>query len=270
MRTAICRLRSFSAFTSYSTAILAPAAASRAAFLAASGVLLLYLGYGFRGVATAVNMERMHKLEAAGALAYVFFGMLGIFCGYNFCRNVLYNSGSIGDLWSAGTISLMNYAVGFKVLTGVGFLLLLIIALLSTGDEHEDDGTIPTTEHEEGGGRRMMLANYIGAVALFVIGFYAMMVKHNIIQIVIGMGLTDYGLNLMIVSIGFNEGGTAPIYTFGELTSGMYFVDPIPQALTLTSIVIGACVTAMAMALCIRLYKEYGTLDARDIRRLHG
>ena len=115
-----------------------------------------------------------------------------------------------------------------------------------------------------------MLANYIGAVALFVIGFYAMMVKHNIIQIVIGMGLTDYGLNLMIVSIGFNEGGTAPIYTFGELTSGMYFVDPIPQALTLTSIVIGACVTAMAMALCIRLYKEYGTLDARDIRRLPG
>ena len=114
-------------------------------------MLLLYLGYGFRGVATAVNMERMHKLEAAGALAYVFFGMLGIFCGYNFCRNVLYNSGSIGDLWSAGTISLMNYAVGFKVLTGVGFLLLLIIALLSTGDEHEDDGTIPTTEHEEGG-----------------------------------------------------------------------------------------------------------------------
>ena len=50
----------------------------------------------------------------------------------------------------------------------------------------------------------------------------------------------------------------------------MYFVDPIPQALTLTSIVIGACVTAMALALCVRLYKEYGTLDAHEIRRLHG
>ena len=66
------------------------------------------------------------------------------------------------------------------------------------------------------------------------------------------------------------EGGTAPIFTFGELKSGMYFVDPIPQALTLTSIVIGACVTAMALALCVRIYKEYGTLDAREIRRLHG
>ena len=86
-----------------------------------------------------------------GALAYVFFAMLGIFCGYNFCRNVLYNSGDIGDLWSSGTIALMNYSVGFKVLTGVGFLLLLIIALLSTDEGHEDDNTIPTTEHEEGG-----------------------------------------------------------------------------------------------------------------------
>lgn len=112
----------------------------------------------------------------------------------------------------------------------------------------------------------MMLANYIGAVALVVIGFYAMAMKRDIIKIVVGMGLVDYGLNLMIVSIGFNEGGTAPIYTFGELTSGMYFVDPIPQALTLTSIVIGACVTAMALALCVRIYKEYGTLDAREIR----
>ena len=58
------------------------------------------------------------------------FAMLGIFAGYNFCRNILWNSGSIGDLWSSGTIALMNYAVGFKVLTGVGFLLLLVIYLL--------------------------------------------------------------------------------------------------------------------------------------------
>ena len=48
----------------------------------------------------------------------------------------------------------------------------------------------------------MMLANYIGAVALVVIGFYAMAMKRDIIKIVVGMGLVDYGLNLMIVSIG--------------------------------------------------------------------
>ena len=119
--------------------------------LAASGVLLLYLGYGFRGIASAINMERMHRLEAVGAIAYVLFAMLGIFAGYNFCRNILWSSGNIGDLWSSGTIALMNYAVGFKVLTGVGFLLLLVIYLLGMDEGHEFDGTIPTTEHEEGG-----------------------------------------------------------------------------------------------------------------------
>lgn len=96
-------------------------------------------------------MERMHRLEAVGAIAYVLFAMLGIFAGYNFCRNILWSSGNIGDLWSSGTIALMNYAVGFKVLTGVGFLLLLVIYLLGMDEGHEFDGTIPTTEHEEGG-----------------------------------------------------------------------------------------------------------------------
>ena len=128
---------------------ISPGGGFQGGVLAASGVLLLYLGYGFRGIATALNMERMHKLEAIGAIAYVLFAMLGIFAGYNFCRNILFDSGNIGDLWSSGTIALMNYSVGFKVLTGVGFLLLLVIALLATESGHEHDGTISTTEHEE-------------------------------------------------------------------------------------------------------------------------
>ena len=49
-----------------------------------------------------------------------------------------------------------------------------------------------------------------------------------------------------------------------------HFVDPIPQALTLTSIVIGACVTAMSLALVIKLEEQYGTIDTREIRRLRG
>ena len=70
---------------------ISPGGGFQGGVLAASGVLLLYLGYGFRGVATALNMERLHKLEAVGAIAYVLFAMLGIFCGYNFCRNVLFD-----------------------------------------------------------------------------------------------------------------------------------------------------------------------------------
>ncbi len=52
--------------------------------------------------------------------------------------------------------------------------------------------------------------------------------------------------------------------------SGAYFVDPVPQALTLTSIVIGACVDAMALALVVALYKRYNTTNSDEIRRLRG
>ncbi|MBQ9166082.1 MAG: NADH-quinone oxidoreductase subunit K [Oscillospiraceae bacterium] len=116
----------------------------------------------------------------------------------------------------------------------------------------------------------MMVVNYIGSFALIVLGIYCMVAKKNLIKVIIGMGLVDYGANLMIVSTGFNAGGTAPIFTISELDRASFFVDPIPQALTLTSIVIGACVTAMSLALIIKMKEQYGTLNTDEIRRLNG
>ena len=47
-------------------------------------------------------------------------------------------------------------------------------------------------------------------------------------------------------------------------------MDPVPQALTLTSIVIGACVSALALSLIIKIQEKYGTIDADKVRRLRG
>ena len=116
----------------------------------------------------------------------------------------------------------------------------------------------------------MIQFNYIAAFFLIVLGFYTIVTKYNLVKTVIGMSVMDYGVNLLIITIGYTPGGTAPIFTAGALTQASYFVDPIPQALTLTSIVIGACVTAMSMSLVIRLHESYGTLDTREIRRLRG
>jgi len=116
----------------------------------------------------------------------------------------------------------------------------------------------------------MITYNYIAAFFLIVLGFYTIIAKYNLIKTVIGLSIADYGVNLLIISIGYNPGGTAPIFTQGELTAASYFVDPIPQALTLTSIVIGACVTAMSLSLVVKLQEEYGTIDTREIRRLRG
>lgn len=116
----------------------------------------------------------------------------------------------------------------------------------------------------------MILLNYIASFFLITLGLYTIIVKHNLVKTVIGLSIADYGVNLLLISIGFNPGGTAPIYTWSELNPSSFFVDPIPQALTLTSIVIGACVTAMSLALVIKLEEQYGTTDTREIRRLHG
>lgn len=81
----------------------------------------------------------------------------------------------------------------------------------------------------------MMTFNYIAAFFLIVLGFYTIVTKYNLVKTVIGLGIADYGVNLLIISIGYTA-GTAPIFTEGELTAASHFVDPIPQALTLTSI----------------------------------
>ena len=115
-----------------------------------------------------------------------------------------------------------------------------------------------------------MVLNYIVSFFLLALGLYCIVTRHNIFKVVVGMSIVDYGANLLIVSIGATNGGTSPIYVAGEIVEGTTFVDPIPMALTLTSIVIGACVTAMALSLVMKIHDQYGTLDTREIRRLRG
>ena len=116
----------------------------------------------------------------------------------------------------------------------------------------------------------MILLNSLASFFLIVLGLYCIVAKYNLVKTVIGLSIMDYGVNLLIITIGFNPGGTAPIFTWGELDPSSFFVDPIPQALTLTSIVIGACVDAMALALVIMINRKYKSVNAADVRRLKG
>ena len=116
----------------------------------------------------------------------------------------------------------------------------------------------------------MILLNYLASFFLITLGLYCIVTKHDLLKSVIGLSIMDYGVNLLIITVGFNPGGTAPIFTITELNRASFFVDPIPQALTLTSIVIGACTTAMTLSLIMKIKEQYGTLDSGEIRRLRG
>jgi multisubunit Na+/H+ antiporter MnhC subunit len=107
-----------------------------------------------------------------------------------------------------------------------------------------------------------------GSILLILIGLYGLLAKRNLIKIVIGLSLMDTGVNLLLISLGYVEGGQAPILTTLVKNSSKTFVDPIPQALVLTAIVIGVAVLALTLSIVIKIYEKNETLDISKIRGL--
>ncbi len=108
---------------------------------------------------------------------------------------------------------------------------------------------------------------YATSILLILIGMYAVLVKKNLIKIVIGLSIVDNGIHLLLIAIGYVKDGTAPIFSKPGLQASQ-MVDPVPQALVLTAIVIGLAVTAVALSLIIRLYDHHKTLNINKIRKL--
>ena len=111
---------------------------------------------------------------------------------------------------------------------------------------------------------------FIFVAILLAIGFYTIGFKRNLIKIIIGIEILEGAVNMFIVALGYVKGGYAPIYTQAPSGALEKMVLPTPQALTLTSIVIGVAVTALMLAFAVNIYKTYGTLDVSKVRRLRG
>ena len=103
---------------------------------------------------------------------------------------------------------------------------------------------------------------FIAVAALIIVGLYAVVFRKNLIKIIIGITIIESGVNLFLITLGYREGSIAPIYTSSP---GGLMSLPVPQALTLTSIVIGVAVLALMLSLVIHIYRHYNTLDVRKI-----
>jgi multicomponent Na+:H+ antiporter subunit C len=111
-----------------------------------------------------------------------------------------------------------------------------------------------------------------------MIGLYCAVVKKNMVKIALGILIMEYAVNLFLILIGYQKDGIAPIISKNEvLASGAVTdlfintsVDPLPQALVLTAIVISLGSLALMISICVRVYNKYGTFDITQIRRLKG
>ena len=108
---------------------------------------------------------------------------------------------------------------------------------------------------------------------LILVGFWGVLTQKNIIKIIVGFSILNTGINLLMVSLGYIKGKTAPIIDnaveqVGNHDVSTSVVDPVPQALVLTAIVIGFGVTALMLAYAMKLYNAKKTLEINKFNDL--
>ena len=106
---------------------------------------------------------------------------------------------------------------------------------------------------------------YVAAFGLILIGISGIVMSSHLLRVLFAITILEAGANLLLVISGFRPGGDAPIAVDGVFPAVM--VDPVPQALVLTSIVIGVGGLALALSITLRLYQRYGTLDLAELGR---
>lgn len=112
-----------------------------------------------------------------------------------------------------------------------------------------------------------LLLNYeeLTAMILFAIGFTMLVFSKNMIKKIMGLNIMDTGVYLFLATMGYIENKLTPIVPSQGAVDPSDYINPIPQGLVLTGIVVSVSVSALMLALSIRLYKNYRTLNLDEI-----
>ena len=105
---------------------------------------------------------------------------------------------------------------------------------------------------------------------LILIGLFGALTDRTVLRMIVAFTVADTGVNLVIVGVGYMRGRTAPILDSAVAAADAVarIIDPVPQALVLTAIVIGVGVTALMLAYAYKLYEKKHTLDIAKFTEL--
>ncbi|MBU0673837.1 MAG: cation:proton antiporter subunit C [Proteobacteria bacterium] len=112
--------------------------------------------------------------------------------------------------------------------------------------------------------------NYWIYILIMMIGLYAMLAKNNLIKKIIGMGIFQTAIIIFYVSAGAKRGGTIPIIEHAHGAEGnavdvLHYINPLPHVLMLTAIVVSVGTLGVALALALRIYGRYNSLEEDEI-----
>jgi len=112
--------------------------------------------------------------------------------------------------------------------------------------------------------------NYWIYITLMMIGLYAMIAKNNLVKKIVGMNIFQTAIILFYISIGVKKGGTIPIIEEGhgaahQAIRAVEYLNPLPHVLMLTAIVVSVATLGVALAIAIKIYDRYRTLEEDEI-----
>jgi multicomponent Na+:H+ antiporter subunit C len=122
----------------------------------------------------------------------------------------------------------------------------------------------------------VIIANYVMAAVVFSLGVVAVIGRRNLIKIIMGLSLMESSTYLLLVSMAYKRGSTAPVLTArpdGATTRSLAHgnvADPVLQNFCITAIVIGVAVTAVFLTVVVRVTQHYRSINAADITELKG
>jgi len=106
---------------------------------------------------------------------------------------------------------------------------------------------------------------FVGTFLILGIGAYVLIASPNLVKKIIGLNLFQTAIFLFFIAAAYVEGASNPV-----LSEPGPYVSPLPHVLILTAIVVGVSLVAVALALIVRIYGEYGTLDEDVLREVRA
>jgi len=109
--------------------------------------------------------------------------------------------------------------------------------------------------------------NYWIYIVLMMIGFYAMIGKKNLVKKIIGMNIFQTAIILFYISTAYKKGGaTLPIIEHAShAIEASSYLNPLPHVLMLTAIVVMVATLGVALAILLKIYRKYNTLEEDEI-----
>ncbi len=127
----------------------------------------------------------------------------------------------------------------------------------------------------------LALYNDWAVIVIMMAGFYIMIARYNLVKKIIGLSIFQTGIFYFYVGLGKVENGTAPIFlepkviddsttniAAGAVEQTIIYSNPLPHVLILTAIVVGVATMALGLALIVRIYEKYGSIEEDDIQAI--